>query len=114
MPFEADAPKREAVLATPTPVAVLEQQAYVYLLRVVEKLQLDVLPKAKIPLVLFPEADPSEAPVLAAVAEALVLEEYVYLFLVLGWVPIFPKWKIPIVLVPAADPLQLVAEAQSA
>jgi hypothetical protein len=48
---------REAILTAPTPEAVLEQQAYVYLFRVVEREE-GATPKVNIPLVLLPAVEP--------------------------------------------------------
>ena len=61
---EAAEPLYEAALADPTPEAVDVQDEYVYLLRVVEAPP--AKPRAKIPLVLFPVADPQNVQVLAA------------------------------------------------
>jgi hypothetical protein len=52
----------------------LTSPEYVYLLRVVEGI-LGLLPKAKIPTVEFPAADPANVPRLDAVATALVQPE---------------------------------------
>jgi hypothetical protein len=54
---EAAEPMAEAADAAPTPVAVEVQQAYVYLFLVVEAVHL-THPKANIPLVLLPVAEP--------------------------------------------------------
>ena len=88
-----------------------------YLLRVVEE-QHAVLPKANIPTVELPAADPFWELHEDAVATAFVSPEYVYLFLVLVDVAVTspPNAKIPIVELPAADPkydpaLELVAPA---
>ena len=56
---DAAVPLPDAALAAPTPLDVLVQLEYVYLLRVVENPQLNpqLKPSAKIPLVEFPAAD---------------------------------------------------------
>jgi hypothetical protein len=64
-------------------------------------------PKAKIPTVEVPAAEPFEDAALEEVAEALTSPEYVYLFRVDVTLGSLPKAKMPIVEFPAADPLQL-------
>ena len=55
---DAAAPPQDAALATATPDAVDVQEAYVYLLRVIEPIPPVLCPNAKIPLVLLPAAAP--------------------------------------------------------
>jgi hypothetical protein len=72
------------------------------------ELPLQINPKANIPLVLFPTAEPRKVVELDAATPHAVLEHvaYVYLFRVVEWpVGLFkPKANIPLVLLPAADP----------
>jgi len=80
-------------------------EAYVYWFLVVLGDPAPVSPKANIPFVLFPAAEPPPEPPVDAVAEELVSLEYVYLFLVVDGTPqIIPKANIPNVLFPAAAP----------
>jgi len=67
-------PLAVAQVAAPTPLEVLAQEAYVYLLRVVVRPQQGLsLPRAKIPLVLFPAAEPKRDAALAAPTPEAVL-----------------------------------------
>ena len=73
--FPAEDCLLDALLAEATPHAVLEQQAYVYLLRVVTN-PLGVEPSEKMPLVEFPTADPEDDPALeAATPDAVDVQE---------------------------------------
>jgi hypothetical protein len=58
------------------------------------------------PSVLFPAAEPQAEADVAAVAEPLVSEEYVYLFRVVRYEKAleYPSANIPMVLLPAAEP----------
>tara|TARA_R110002126_G_scaffold121948_1_gene263512 strand:+ start:378 stop:659 length:282 start_codon:yes stop_codon:yes gene_type:complete len=86
----------------------------VYLLRVVERSQL-ANPKAKIPTVSLPVAEPKCDAALAAVADAFALLEYVYLLRVVVEQQMFdPRAKIPTVELPAADPPNVAALADVA
>ena len=81
-----------------------------YLLRVVngDGPQQQLAPRAKIPNVEVPAAAPLYDAALAAVADALVQPEYVYLFRVVeGVLGSLPKAKIPTVELPTADPLHV-------
>jgi hypothetical protein len=86
---------------------------YVYLFRVVcgfGPQQEQTAPNAKIPTVALPVAAPPYVASLAAVADALVQPEYVYLLRVVEMTPpALPKAKIPTVELPAADPLHVPA-----
>jgi hypothetical protein len=76
----------------------------VYLLRVVEAAQATT-PKAKMPMVLLPAADPLYDATVAAPPALTVSPEYVYLSRVVD--PLLdtrPKAKIPNVLLPVAEP----------
>lgn len=75
VPLDAAAPPRLAALAAVAEAFVSEE--YVYLSRVVvrDEEQTIVPPRAKIPLVLFPDADPCHEFALEAVADALVSQE---------------------------------------
>jgi len=57
------------------------------------------------PLVEFPAAEPAVEAALAAAADPLVSQAYVYLFLVEEPLPVELRANIPFVLFPAADPL---------
>jgi hypothetical protein len=64
-------------------------------------------PKANIPIVLFPAAEPEFDAAVAAPPAATVQPEYVYLSRVVtpdGKLAVEPNAKIPIALVPAAEP----------
>jgi len=74
----------------------------VYLLRVVEREQA-AYPKAKIPTVLFPAADPYLDVAVDAVADEFTHPEYVYLLRVVDELGVCPNAKIPIDELPAAD-----------
>ena len=81
-----------------------------YLFLVVVLVDAHVCPRAKIPLVEFPAADPEQLAALAAPTPLDVDEqpEYVYLFLVVTLpVALHPNAKIPLVTFPAADPFLL-------
>jgi hypothetical protein len=104
---DAAEPAAVLLLDAATPVAVLVQQAYVYLLRVVDPLMhTPVVPKAKIPLVLLPAAEPLADATLAAPTPDAVLEQqaYVNLLRMVERQGAQPKAKIPLVLLPAAEP----------
>lgn len=95
----------EAILATATPQAVEEHVAYVYLLRILEITLTpgDALnPKANIPCVLLPAAEPCLLGTLAVPTPQAVEVSlaYVYLFRI---PPLFSE-NIPLVLFPAAEP----------
>jgi hypothetical protein len=66
---------------------------------------MEVPPKAKIPVVEFPVAEPPLDPAVAAVAELTTHPEYVYLSRVATLVLVNPRAKIPTVLLPAAEPV---------
>jgi hypothetical protein len=95
--FPAAEPLLEAALAEPTPEAVEESVAYVYLFRV--ETAEGAEPKAKIPRVLLPAADPLYEAALAAPTpdDVEVQQAYVYLFLVVLEPHAQPKAKIPTV-----------------
>jgi hypothetical protein len=82
----------------------------VYLLRVVDG-DPEIIPRANIPTVLFPAAEPLKDAELAAVADALTQPEYVYLFRVVDAPGVAPRAKIPIVDVPTAAPREDAALA---
>lgn len=56
------------------------------------------------PRVLLPTAEPNSDRTLAAAADPLVSQAYVYLFLVVAPLPVHPSENIPLVLLPAAVP----------
>lgn len=101
---EEAAPPKLAALAAPTPHAVLAQLEYVYLLRVVSAV--GVRPKANIPRVLLPAADPLYAATLAEPTPHAVEEQvaYVYLFLTELAPPAYPSANIPLVPFPVDEP----------
>ncbi len=81
-----------------------------YLFRVVEQVPLTV-PKANIPTVELPAAEPFALAAVAAVADPLVQLAYVYLFRVVDIQGVVPRAKIPTAAVPAAEPKQLAVLA---
>jgi hypothetical protein len=83
----------------------------VYLLRVVEGQGAN--PKANIPTVALPAAEPRHEAALAAVAEAFTQPEYVYLLRVVEapTPQTYPKANMPTVALPAAAPLRDAALA---
>ena len=85
-------------------MCIRDSPEYVYLLRMVVATKEVLPPNAKIPVVELPVAAPCKEPALAAVAEALVSPEYVYLFRVVdGEQAIQPNANIPVVEFPVAD-----------
>ncbi len=99
-------PEYEAELAAPTPHAVFESVAYVYLLRVVLALPALLIPKAKMPLVELPAAEPLfEFSLADATPTAVDVQvEYVYLLRVAVLPKLQPIAIIPLVELPAAEP----------
>jgi sorbitol-specific phosphotransferase system component IIBC len=80
------------------------------LLRVVDG-EPDAYPKANIPTVELPAAEPSADAAVAAVAELFTHPEYVYLSRVVDRAVVYPKANIPTVELPAADPAKDAALA---
>jgi hypothetical protein len=79
--FPAADPHCDAELAAPTPLAVLVQQAYVYLFRVAVLVKHPSCPKANMPFVLFPTADPPLDAALATPTPDAVLASVAYVYL---------------------------------
>jgi hypothetical protein len=80
------------------------------------KINTGVLPKANIPRVEFPVAEPVYELALAAAPVPLVSQAYVYLLRVVTTEPVHPRANIPLVLFPVAAPrpeLLLAAVAET-
>jgi hypothetical protein len=73
-----------------------------------------VNPSANIPRVLLPAADPPDDAALAAVAEPLVSQAYVYLLRVVEAAVVNPSAKMPRVLLPTAELIRDAALAAAA
>lgn len=75
VPLDAAAPPRLAALAAVAEAFVSEEYVYLFRVVVLAEAQTADAPRAKIPLVLFPDADPCQEFALEAVVDAFVSEE---------------------------------------